>query len=234
MPLHDPEDVQAEYASEAGLLGRASVYQWADGPDAHQSVFAAISDVSPRRFLDVGCGPGAVVQRVREELGADAIGLDQSQHMVELTRARGVDAVVGDAQALPFDDDAFDYVSALWMLYHVADVDRALSELARVLVPGGRLVAVTNGLDHMGELYDLAGVSRPVTTFSDMNGAELLQRHFARVERVELGGWVTFPSRREAQGYLDVSPAFFKGRSLPDLDGPVCARYSPILFVATT
>ena len=47
-----------------------------------------------------------------------------------------------DVQALPFADGAFDVAVAAWMLYHVPDLDRALAELARVLRPGGRLVAV--------------------------------------------------------------------------------------------
>ena len=44
--------------------------------------------------------------------------------MVELARARGVDARVGDVQELPFADGAFDCVVAAWMLYHVPDLDR--------------------------------------------------------------------------------------------------------------
>ena len=59
-------------------------------------------------------------------------------------RGRGVDARVGDVQALPFEDASFDTVVAAWMLYHVPDLDRGLAEIARVLCPGGQLVAVTN------------------------------------------------------------------------------------------
>ena len=44
--------------------------------------------------------------------------------MVELARARGVDARVGDVQALPFEDESFDAALAAWMLYHVPDVER--------------------------------------------------------------------------------------------------------------
>ena len=64
--------------------------------------------------------------------------------MVELTGRAASSAVVGDVQELPFADGIFDCAVAAWMLYHVPDLDRALRELARVLRPGGRLVAVTN------------------------------------------------------------------------------------------
>ena len=81
--------------------------------------------------------------------------LDLSPRMVELAQARGIDARQGDAQELPFADGTFDTVVAAWMLYHVPDVDRALAEFARVLVPGGALIAVTNSADHIAELREL-------------------------------------------------------------------------------
>ena len=49
--------------------------------------------------------------------------------MVELTKARGVDVHLADVQSLPFADGEFDCVAANWVLYHVPDLDRGLSEL---------------------------------------------------------------------------------------------------------
>ena len=63
-------------------------------------------------------------------------------------------------QDLPFGDEAFDVVAALWMLYHVPDVDRALAEIRRVLRPGGLFVAVTNGDGHLADLRREAGGER--------------------------------------------------------------------------
>src|SRR5262249_26806624 len=71
-------------------------------------------------------------------------------------RARGIDARVGDVQDLPFDEGEFDVAVAAWMLYHVPDLDRGLAELARVLKPEGVLVAVTNSVEHLQELWTLA------------------------------------------------------------------------------
>ena len=76
-------------------------------------------------MLDVGCGLGGTTERFVKELGADVRAIDLSPRMVELTRARGVDAQVGDVQQLPFEDGAFDCVFAGWMLYHVPDLERA-------------------------------------------------------------------------------------------------------------
>jgi ubiquinone/menaquinone biosynthesis C-methylase UbiE len=90
--LHDPELVRAEYASERGLAGRKHAYRFAVGPDPRQIAFEAVAAARPRRILEVGCGEGELAERMQRELGAEVVALDQSERMVELTRARGVDA----------------------------------------------------------------------------------------------------------------------------------------------
>ena len=79
------------------------------------------------------------------------------------------------------------------MLYHVPDLPRALAEVRRVLKPGGRLYAATNGEDHLDELAQLtveSGVDaaavwsmQQAMSFRLENGAALLSPHFASVER---------------------------------------------------
>jgi len=230
--LHDPEVVRREYATERGLAGRKAAYRFAEGPDAHDIVLQAVAEARPTRILEVGCGEGELAERMQAELGVEVAALDQSERMVELTRARGVEAIVGDVQELPFADGEFDCALAAWMLYHVPDLDRALSELARVLRPGGRLVAVTIGLDHMRELRRLAGAPPPDLTFHAENGADLLGDHFGRVERRDATGWIAFPDRAAAQAYVDASITWGRGRRLPQFDGGLRVRSAPHVFVA--
>jgi len=231
--LSDPDVVREQYASEAGLAARKAVYTEVTGPDARELVFAAVAEVEPRAVLEVGCGEGELSERVQREIGAELVAIDQSERMVELTRMRGVDARVGDAQALPFADSSFDVAIAAWMLYHVRDLDRTITELARVLRPGGRLVAATNASDHLQEMMDLAGIDDFDFSFRAENGAEILGRHFTQVETKDGSGTVTFRDADQIRSYLRSSARLSDGADrVPELSEPLVARRRPVVFVA--
>jgi SAM-dependent methyltransferase len=168
-----------------------------------------------------------------QELGVELVAVDQSEAMVDVQRAKGIDARVGDVQALPFGDGEFDVAVAAWMLYHVTDLDGALAELARVLRPGGVLVAVTNGVEHLQELWDLARRASRMGQFNfrSDNGEEILRRHFARVERRDADGSVTMDDatvRRFAASWEALAPLV----EIPPLDQPVLVRRHSTVFVA--
>jgi len=235
--IDDPELVRSEYATEAGLEGRRAAYRHAEGPDPRDMVFEAVAEVQPRRVLEVGCGPGELSARIQEELGCEVVAVDVSPRMVVLARGRGVEARAGDVQSLPFGDGSFDVAVAAWMLYHVPNLDLGVRELRRVIHPPGRLVAVTNGLDHMRELAELLDVSpmmRPAT-FRCEDAPAVLGRHFATVERRDAGGWVVFPDRAAAQAYVDATIVLSAGaRQLPQFEGPLRVCRASCVLVART
>lgn len=90
-----------------------------------------------RDVLEVGCGTGRLLGRIAP-LARSAVGLDLSTGMLEAAVARGLCCVHGDATALPFADASFDTVYSFKVLAHVREIERALSEVSRVLRPGGR------------------------------------------------------------------------------------------------
>jgi SAM-dependent methyltransferase len=229
--LDDPAVVRAEYADEMRLAVRQAAHESGDGPDAREVVFAAVAEAQPDSVLEVGCGQGELAQRMVTELGIRVAAVDQSARMVELARERDVDARVGDVQALDFPDESFNCVVAAWMLFHVPDLNRGLDEIARVLRPGGRLVAATNGPDHLQELHDLLGTSSPLrSAFNAENGEQSLLRHFVRVERRDAAGQFLFPSRDDAQAYVDAG-VILDG-TLPPIEGSIRVRRTPVVFVA--
>jgi SAM-dependent methyltransferase len=232
--LDDPSLVREEYASEAGLLARRAAYETAEGPDPRERLWEEIVSAAPERVLEVGPGPGELSERMQRELGAEVVALDVSERMVELTRARGVDARVGDVQDLPFADDTFDLVVAAWVLFHAPDLDRGLAEIARVLAPGGRLLATTNGDHHLAEARSLAGFSMAGrVTFSRENGAQALRRHFAQVEQIDLEATVTFPDAEAVRAYLrSLLLAKDVAENVPDFAEPLRATTRPTIFVA--
>lgn len=102
------------------------------------------------RVLDLGCGPGDGAQRVAET-GAQAVGLDYSQGMLETARAvPGLAGLArGDAGRLPFRDGAFDRIICTNSFHHYPQHLAALKEMRRVLKPGGVLVLVDPRKDHL-------------------------------------------------------------------------------------
>jgi demethylmenaquinone methyltransferase/2-methoxy-6-polyprenyl-1,4-benzoquinol methylase len=92
------------------------------------------------RVLDACCGTGdlAIAARAR---GADVVGLDFSERMLERARRKEpqLEWVRGDVLALPFDDRSFDAVTVGFGVRNVVDLEAGLRELQRVLRPGGRV-----------------------------------------------------------------------------------------------
>ena len=224
--------VREQYATPNNLRSRKSAYANSEGDDPRQFAFDAIAAQLPRHVLEVGGGEGELAERVLKELGAEVIGIDQSEAMVEIQRGKGIDARVGDATRLPFADGEFDLAIAAWMLYHVPDLDRTVAELARVLRPGGVLVAVTNALDHLIELSELARRNAMDDfTFRSDTGDEILRRHFAAVERRDAHGWVTMDDetvRRFAASWDALEPLV----TMPPLAEALRVRRHSTVFTA--
>ncbi|MDV3123292.1 methyltransferase domain-containing protein [Mycobacterium sp. 21AC1] len=117
--------------------------------------------------LDVGSGPGNVTAALARAAGLDgiALGVDISEPMlaraVEAEAGRQVGFLRADAQRLPFRDDSFDAVTSIAVLQLIPDAEAALSEMVRVLRPGGRMAIM-------------------VPTASDRGPAKLLSKGGAR------------------------------------------------------
>ncbi len=98
------------------------------------------------RVLDVGCGPGALSERLAGVVGAEQVGaVDPSEPFVAACRERvpGADVRRGDAEELPWEDDAFDAAVAQLVVNFMRDPLGGASEMRRVVRDGGVVAACT-------------------------------------------------------------------------------------------
>ena len=137
---------------------------WNPWPHIHAFLGEAKS-LDGVRVLDVGCGAGAVMEKLLER-GAEVIGVDASERMCELTAERlpGVPVFWRDLNdGLPFEDGTFDVTIAMGCLEFLTDVEAGCRELLRVTRIGGRVLYLVeilgDGLDggrsKIVELYEL-------------------------------------------------------------------------------
>jgi ubiquinone/menaquinone biosynthesis C-methylase UbiE len=96
--------------------------------------------------VDVGCGPGALTERLVERAGANNVAAaDPSEPFVAAAteRARGADVRLAAAEELPWEDDSFDAALSQLVVNFMRDADRGVSEMRRVVRPGGVVAACT-------------------------------------------------------------------------------------------
>ena len=104
-----------------------------------EAVLSLLPDVRGLVALDAGCGSGRYLQALQER-GARAIGMDLSAAMLDRARKATARIARADLRALPFDAMSIDVVVCGLALGDFAEIELALTEIARVLRPGGRVV----------------------------------------------------------------------------------------------
>ena len=132
-------------AERWGPLWGARPADWALSEDqqlpTYEAALARVGLQPGQRVLDVGCGAGAFLRLVAER-GAVPYGLDASEALLALARdatARRRPAL-GDMEALPYADDAFDLVTGFTSFFFANDIVAALREAGRVAKPGAAVV----------------------------------------------------------------------------------------------
>lgn len=217
----DPKAVRRQYANDAPLRVRQETHEQYTVPKVNfpEWVLQRVEWRGDERVLDVGSGTGTYYDNLRQlwpDISYHAVDLSAGMLRVHPAKKSAAQA---DAQNLPFPDQYFDVVMANHMLYHVADIDRAVLEARRVLKPDGVLIAATNSLQSMPEFHALfrRGMlllsspgkvySQPPlpaqTSFALENGTRILARYFFAVVRHDLPSTLVFPSIEPVMAYLE-------------------------------
>lgn len=134
-----------------------------------EAVLALTPPLSGATVLDLACGAGRYLKRLSAAGAARVVGLDLTPAMLVRARAFSSRLVRGDMIALPLVDSSFDFVLCGLAVGHVAGLGSFLSEIVRVLRPGGTVVYSDLHPEAAG-----AGWSR---TFQDQDGRQHSVRH---------------------------------------------------------
>lgn len=211
------------YATDEPLRVRTRTHELYTRPpiDFVAWVLDHISWSGDEVVLDIGCGAGAYVERVCTRLEGDGslLSADLSMGMLRDVAKSFAGSVVllnADAEDLPLPDRCCDVVLANHMLYHVPQIERAIAEARRVLRPGGRLLAATNGRRAMQSSVDeIEAACRalgcateipdsPVRLrFNLRNGRPLIGSIFSQVEMDQFESALVFPAAEPAVAFIN-------------------------------
>lgn len=138
-----------QFGSDAQARRIEALYLTPDIVRQREVTLAKLAPAPGERILDVGCGPGLLVEAIAAAVGANgqAHGVDVSASMVKHAQARcsrfsWVEIHPADATALDFDDASLDAVVCTQVLEYLPAFERALEEFRRVLRPGGRVLLI--------------------------------------------------------------------------------------------
>jgi ubiquinone/menaquinone biosynthesis C-methylase UbiE len=144
-----------------------------------------LGDLRGRRVLDVGCGKGRFARVFREqEAEAEIWGLDISEEMLRHVPA-GIHTRAGSMTELPFADAFFDGAYATESLEHAVEIEKAVSEICRVVKPAGRIAIIDKNAEQWGRL----NTPEWEKWFTRRELEGLLKRDCRRVESRPISYW---------------------------------------------
>ena len=192
LSINNTDKVKEQYSKTEGLSTRISIHEkYSTNKMGISNWNFTIYEIKEgMKVLELGCGTGSMWIEHKDVLArcSEVVISDFSEAMVKKAESNigalpNVKYQVIDIQDIPFEDDCFDVVIANYMLYHVPNIDKALSEVKRVLKSEGHFYAGTAGEKGIMEtICRWLGMDNAYkNTFSLENGGEKLSKYFGEV-----------------------------------------------------
>lgn len=162
-----------------------AIYETHDSEQRRQTLLHALAPQPGERVLDIGAGPGFVANAIAAVVGptGSVLGIDISEPMVQLARKRcaaksWVELKSGNANQLPVPDSAFDIAISVQVYEYLADVMPALTEMYRILRPGGRGAIISSDWNSLvWNARDQQRMQRILTAFAEHCAHQNLPRY---------------------------------------------------------
>lgn len=208
-------NIKKQYSTSSNLNTRISIHdKYSTNRQPFGDWIVSHYEIAPGdQILELGCGTGSMWTNHLHLLSRDTqlTLTDFSAGMLETAKANlcceNITFQVVDIQNIPYPDASFDVVIANMMLYHVPDLHKGLSEVRRVLKPGGKFYCATYGvhgvLEYVTDLLRDLQVSGSIgTTFTLQNGPHSLGQHFETVQRLDQEDALAITDIRDFADYI--------------------------------
>ena len=213
---------QVQYATLDNLAARRKILEFSIPRfDIHTDGIHILHLAGNESILEVGCGDGSVLLNLRKEQHHQGrlVGIDLSKGMFsktdtlqkQLSIKPPIEFLEQSADVLPFLDNSFDCILSFFMVYHMPDIEKALTEWKRILKLKGKIIIATFSQEDKPklkllkkEILDLIGKKVPPQFSSRFNferGKEMLPSFFTLVEEYIYESEIRLPY---AQPYLDM------------------------------
>ncbi|MBI2079251.1 methyltransferase domain-containing protein [Candidatus Micrarchaeota archaeon] len=193
---------QVQYSNPDRLNVRRAIFDFAvPKMDINEEIVNKLNLSGSESILEVGCGDGSLLVKLRKERKHKGrlIGIDISRGMFAKNQKMSDELNLNlefferSADNLEFEEESFEVVLSLFMIYHMPDISKALKEWSRILKKGGKLILATNSLENRRKLQlikkliskkiDKIVVPQFAVRFSLENGDNMLEKFFKVEEK---------------------------------------------------
>ena len=181
--------------------------EWFDkNKPVYESEILALKDLIPRggKGLEIGVGTG----RFATLLGIK-IGVEPAKKMAEMARKRGIDVLEARAEALPFDDESFDFVLIVTTICFLENPLQALEEIKRILKPGGHIViGIIDRNSPPGKDYERKKMIRTFYKYANFHSSDQVLNWLTSLG---FGHLIVHQTVFKSPGQIDVAESFKEG-----------------------